>query len=213
MAFQYTIVFGFLLLEMLLFAVISLPLPPKIRRPLLEAINKPFHSPQFQIFFKCVLGFIFILFVDALNRMNRITSELHGIDAGTPGPGGVPPQAIGSRTEIQSRRFYDQRNVYLCGLTLFLAIVVNRTYALVFELLEVKEKIAGVNSQAELDDLDLTDGKDVKKLEARITDREDELARLRKQAAAIDKDYPTPKKEAAKPATATPAKSESKKDA
>lgn len=33
--------------------------------------------------------------------------------------------------EVQARKFYSQRNMYLCGFTLFLSLILNRTYMMV----------------------------------------------------------------------------------
>lgn len=135
MAIQYVCAFGILVVEVALFALISLPLPSKYRSPLLNTLSKPFHSESVQICIKCTFGFIAIMFVDSINRVRKVSSELtlrDGIDQAT---GSV------SRAEIQSRRFYAQRNMYLTGFCLFLSFVVYRTYTIVFELLEVKEKI------------------------------------------------------------------------
>lgn len=143
MAFQYVLTFTLLIIEMVLFALISLPLPSKLRRPLLNTLSIPFHSQQFQMIMKCVFVFIGIMFLDSINRTNKISNELNGF---LPNPNNDYSNIGGglSRAEIQSRRFYSQRNMYLCGFTLFLSLILNRTYSMVFELLEIKEKIAKV---------------------------------------------------------------------
>lgn len=38
--------------------------------------------------------------------------------------------------------------MYLCGFTLFLSLILNRTYSMVFELLEVKEEIQKIEAEA-----------------------------------------------------------------
>lgn len=199
MALQYTLVFSLLMVEMALFAIISLPLPPKVRKPLFNSINIPFHSEKFQIFFKCIIGFIGVLFVDSLHRMNKVTNELYNMDNGgfvpehsgmPPPPQGNPGIASGStRAEIQSRRFYAQRNVYLCGLTLFFSLVVKRTYDLVYDLLNVKEELARQQKGAKLDKLSTVDEKNAKDVRQKIKDSEKEMKRLKKQAEALSKDY------------------------
>ncbi|VEU20189.1 DEKNAAC100986 [Brettanomyces naardenensis] len=192
MALQYSLVFILLVIEMILFAVISLPLPTSIRRPLLNSLNIPFHSQHFLIFFRCMLGFITILFVDSLNRMNRVTNELYNLEnGGLIPPYGVPGSSVGgaSRTEIQSRRFYAQRNVYLCGLTLFLSLIVKRTADLVFELLAVKEEIVKREKDGKIDKLNSVDDKKVEQLQAKIDENNEEIANLKKQAEALSKEY------------------------
>lgn len=131
MAFIYVLTFTLLVIEMILFALISLPLPSTMRRPILKTLSIPFHSNQFKMIMKCIFVFISIMFVDSVYRSQKVNNELAGLtnefNAGT------------SRAEVLSRKFYSQRNMYLCGFTLFLSLVLNRTYNLVFELLEIKE--------------------------------------------------------------------------
>ncbi|TID24586.1 hypothetical protein CANINC_003058 [Pichia inconspicua] len=138
MAFQYVLTFSLLVLEMILFSLISLPLPSKMRRPLLKTLYIPFSSQQFQVVMKCVIVFIGIMFIDSVNRTFKVNNDLNPVN---PIVDSIANGTI-SRSEIQSRRFYSQRNMYLCGFTLFLSLVLTRTYSMVFELLEVKEKIA-----------------------------------------------------------------------
>lgn len=146
MAFQYVLTFSLLIVEMVLFALISLPLPSTMRRPLLRTLSIPFHTPQFQMIMRCVFVFIGIMFVDSVNRTLKVDRELAGLGptgdyAGIgAGVGGVAVGGGVSRAEIQSRRFYSQRNMYLCGFTLFLSLILNRTSSMVFDLLEIKEK-------------------------------------------------------------------------
>lgn len=42
--------------------------------------------------------------------------------------------------EVQARKFYSQRNMYLCGFTLFLSLILNRQYSLVLEVLRLEEQ-------------------------------------------------------------------------
>ncbi|ODV84317.1 hypothetical protein CANARDRAFT_29198 [[Candida] arabinofermentans NRRL YB-2248] len=185
MALYYGLVFTLLMLEMLAFAVISLPIPTKFRKPLLKTLSIPFHSHQFKIVLKCIFGFILVLFIDSLNRMNKVNSELVEYTEGK-----IPGLSSGeSRSEIQSRRFYAQRNTYLCGFTLFLTAVLNRTYSLVFELLAVKEQIKASVNDGKLNDLDTVDEKDVIALKNKIEEQDELIATLKGQAEGLSTDY------------------------
>ena len=42
--------------------------------------------------------------------------------------------------EVQARKFYSQRNMYLCGFTLFLSLILNRQYSMVLEVLRLEEQ-------------------------------------------------------------------------
>jgi hypothetical protein len=43
--------------------------------------------------------------------------------------------------EMQARKFYSQRNMYLCGFTLFLSLILNRTYMMILDLLRLEERV------------------------------------------------------------------------
>ena len=43
--------------------------------------------------------------------------------------------------EVQARKFYSQRNMYLCGFTLFLSLILNRTYVMILETLRLEQKL------------------------------------------------------------------------
>lgn len=198
MALQYTLVFGILIVEIVLYSIISLPLPPSVRKPLLKSLNIPFHSERFQIFFRCIIGFIGVLFVDSLHRMNKVTRELRLMDNDFEPHHHMDPQPpmdergvmTGStRAEVQTRRFYAQRNVYLCGLTLFLTLIVKRTYDFVYELLAVKEEIAKQEKEKKVKDLDTVDDGKVKKVKDDIKNEDDRIANLKKQATGLEKEY------------------------
>src|SRR5580693_8020822 len=50
--------------------------------------------------------------------------------------------AVGSeRMEVQARKFYSQRNMYLCGFTLFLSLILNRTYIMILDVLRLEAKV------------------------------------------------------------------------
>lgn len=91
------------------------------------------------------------------------------------------------RLEVQARKFYSQRNMYLCGFTLFLSLILNRTYIMILEVLRLEEKV----KQYEGTD---KDAKQASKL-AQAGDV-GEIARLKKELARKDQDIETLKKQA-----------------
>ncbi|OWB66146.1 hypothetical protein B5S30_g1482 [[Candida] boidinii] len=177
MALYYNLVFVVLAVEMALFSILSLPLPSNIRRPLLKAMSLPFASQQIQITIKCVFGFTLILFLDAFNRMLKVTEELNKFQGGL------------DRTEIQARRFYSQRNTYLCGFTLFLTLIVSRTYSLVFELLNVKDAIRAHEQTEKKDVLDLADKSQVAELKQKIKEQDELILNLKNKSKSLSDDY------------------------
>jgi len=184
MALYYNLVFGLLVLEMALFTVLSLPLPSKIRKPILKAISKPFHKTEVNIAIKCVLVFIFILFIDSVNRVQSIHEELTGLSAkDTMNPTqqtSFNPTA--DRSEIQARRFYAQRNMYLTGFTLFLTLIVTRTYRLVAELLNLKETYRSDPNYVSSND-------EIAQLKTKLKQRDEDLEILKNQAKSLSKEY------------------------
>lgn len=95
--------------------------------------------------------------------------------------------AIGSdRLEVQARKFYSQRNMYLCGFTLFLSLILNRTYIMILELLRLEDKVKHLEG-----------GKKGGKDSARLAEAGDvgEIGRLKKELAAKDRDIETLKKQ------------------
>ncbi|CAI5756619.1 unnamed protein product [Candida verbasci] len=182
MALYYNLVFGLLVLEMIFFGILSLPYPRRIRRSVLTTVSAPFRNEQFQIALKCILGFVAVLFIDSVNRVYAVTSELHSSTQAHPGS-----SVMNDRSEIQARRFYAQRNMYLCGFTLFLTLILTRTYSLVVELIQTKDK---------LDDLKQNDtsatgstSSETEKLKAELAQKDEDLNILKNQAKSLSNDY------------------------
>lgn len=92
------------------------------------------------------------------------------------------------RLEVQARKFYSQRNMYLCGFTLFLSLILNRTYIMILEVLRLEEKLKHIEGTEK-------DAKQSEKLA--VAGEPGEIARLRKEIARKDQDIETLKKQAA----------------
>lgn len=48
------------------------------------------------------------------------------------------------RQEVQLRKFYSQRNMYLCGFTLFLSLILNRTYVMIIDIMQLEDRVRAV---------------------------------------------------------------------
>ncbi|QBM89935.1 B-cell receptor-associated protein 31-like [Metschnikowia aff. pulcherrima] len=180
MALYYNLVFGLLVIEMAFFTVLSLPFPRAMRKSVLRTVSMPFRSEQFQIAFKCVFGFVLVLFIDSVNRVYAVTSELHAASPNT----GTPTSVMNDRSEVQARRFYAQRNMYLCGFTLFLTLILTRTYLLVAELITTKDKLDNVSTTGELGSSAEATG-----LKKDLAEKDAELTRLKNQASSLSSEY------------------------
>lgn len=183
MALYYNLVFGLLVIEMAFFGILSLPFPRNVRRKVLLTASAPFRSEQVQIAIKCIFGFVLVLFIDSVNRVYAVSAELHA----------APHNPIGTmvndRSEIQSRRFYSQRNMYLCGFTLFLTLILTRTYSLVAELVETKDKLDDFKKNTDLAESSASDSAEVARLKEELAARDKNLELLKEQAASLSKDY------------------------
>lgn len=183
MALYYSLVFGLLVVEIVFFTLLSLPYPRKIRRTVLTTVSMPFRNEKFQIALKCILGFVLILFIDSVNRVFSVNTELKGFN-------NTGAQAVLSdRSEIQARRFYAQRNMYLCGFTLFLTMILLRTYSLVTELLVTKDKVDALAGDESMTESQTEDSPELTKLKNQLADKEQELSLLKEKAGALNKDY------------------------
>ncbi|KAG0202033.1 hypothetical protein BGX28_005316 [Mortierella sp. GBA30] len=88
---------------------------------------------------KIVFIFVFILFVDSLNRVIKVEEITEGTHH---------HHGHGSEANAAARRFYAQRNMYLTGFTLFLSLILNRTFFMILDLLKSEEKMEIVKKQA-----------------------------------------------------------------
>ncbi|CAL9737903.1 endoplasmic reticulum transmembrane protein 3 [Monosporozyma servazzii] len=168
MSLYNTIIFGILVAEVIIFSLLALPIPSKYRKPLTLVLLKPFRISTVQITVKCILGFITLLFADSINKVYNINrnelGQLNGMVQGT------------EKIEIMSRKFLQQRNMYLTGITLFLTFIVTKTFALVEELLTLK---ATLREDALYD-------KD--KLRAMIDENDKEIDRLKEKVIALQQE-------------------------
>jgi B-cell receptor-associated protein 31 len=99
------------------------------------------------------------------------------------------------RMEVQARKFYSQRNMYLCGFTLFLSLILNRTYVMILDVLRLEEEVKRLNGDPAVG------GKDSAKLAAAgnageisglrkaLEEKDRDIAALKKQAEGLSREY------------------------
>ncbi len=78
--------------------------------------------------------------------------------------------------------------MYLCGFTLFLSLILNRTYTMILEVLRLEEKLkqyegGATKSQA------AASGDEIARLKRELDRRDVDMATLKKQAAGLHKEY------------------------
>ena len=97
--------------------------------------------------------------------------------------------------EVQARKFYSQRNMYLCGFTLFLSLILNQTYVMILNVLRLEEKLkmyegdprAGGKSAEKLDRAG--ESGEIGSLKKDLHKKDKELQAMKSQAEGLQKEY------------------------
>jgi len=186
MTIHYSLTFFLLASEMATFCILVAPLPFPVRKRLFSFLSTSVIVAKIAYGLKISFIFVGILFLDALQRMFRVTAET---DLAKSGKGAMPD--IRAETNMHARKFYAQRNVYLTGFCLFLSLVLTRTFYIILELIHTQEEYAklkqqGGNAKSAEAEKEITELK--KKLAAREA-KELDFETLRKQAAQNGQEY------------------------
>jgi len=194
MTLYYSLVFVLLVVEMVLFVALIIPLPFTVKRKMFNFISESPLVAKLQYGMKITFIFILILFLDSVNRVYRVQVEMASLLKDSSGAGRAA--AIGSdRMEVQARKFYSQRNMYLTGFTLFLSLILNRTYGMILEVLRLEEKLklyegdpkAGGKEGEKLDKHYRAD--QIGELKKQLDKRDKELAAMKSQAQGLQREY------------------------
>ena len=89
--------------------------------------------------------------------------------------------------EVQARKFYSQRNMYLCGFTLFLSLILNRTYVMILDVLRLEQEVKDLRGE--------NTGSDKNKAKLGEAGELGEISQLKKQLKEKDRDIETLKKQ------------------
>ena len=98
------------------------------------------------------------------------------------------------RLEVQARKFYSQRNMYLCGFTLFLSLILNRTYIMILETLRLEEKLRkfeGTDKNTKQSEklAAAGDAGEIARYKRDLELKDKDIANLKKQAEGLQKEY------------------------
>jgi B-cell receptor-associated protein 31 len=99
------------------------------------------------------------------------------------------------RMEVQARKFYSQRNMYLCGFTLFLSLILNRTYVMILDTLRLEEKVKRYEGDPkakgkESDRLSQAgDAGEIGRLKNMVAQRDRDIDTLKKQSQGLHREY------------------------
>lgn len=188
--FYYNIIFLLLTLEIAFFTVLSLPWPRAIRRRVLSSLSMPFRNEKVQVTVKCFMAFVLVLFFDACQRTYAVTQELNIVKEGARSASNL--NVVTDRDDVQARKFYAQRNMYLCGFTLFFTLVITRTFSLVSELIVTKDKVDALKPEdGSAEKGRNSDSSEVEALKKQLSEKEQNLEILKSQADSLSKDYLT----------------------
>ncbi|CAG5138400.1 uncharacterized protein ALTATR162_LOCUS347 [Alternaria atra] len=190
MTLYYSLVFLLLVTEMLIFCALIVPLPFTWRRKLFTFISESPIIAKLQYGMKITFIFILILFIDSVNRVYRVQIELSGDDQGRGGnvaAGGI------ERMEVQARKFYSQRNMYLCGFTLFLSLILNRTYVMILDVLRLEEEVKSLKGDSSVKKgsslKDVGGAGEVGALKNELAAKDRDMENLKKQVENMQKEY------------------------
>ncbi|KAK0384080.1 hypothetical protein NLU13_8169 [Sarocladium strictum] len=192
MTLYYTLVFVLLMLEMALFMLLIIPMPFTIKRKIFTFISENTIVAKIQYWMKITFVFILILFIDSVNRVYRVQIELIAAsESATKGSASVMGH---ERLEVQARKFYSQRNMYLCGFTLFLSLILNRTYIMIMEVMRLEDRLRtyeGTNKNTKESEKLAVAGKpgELAALKEKLKKKEQDLETLKKQSEQLHKSY------------------------
>jgi len=191
MTLYYSLVFVLLVTEMALFMLLIVPLPFTIRRKMFNFISESPLVAKLQYGMKITFIFILILFIDSVNRVYRVQVELAESNKNQ----GASAVLGHERMEVQARKFYSQRNMYLCGFTLFLSLILNRTYTLILDVLRLEEKVKayeGDSAAAGKESGKLANAGspgEIGKLRKELAEKNRDLETLKKQSEGLSREY------------------------
>jgi hypothetical protein len=97
--------------------------------------------------------------------------------------------------EVQARKFYSQRNMYLCGFTLFLSLILNRTYMMILEVLRLEDRVkllegdkrAGGKDSARL--AEAGSAGEIGSLKKQLAEKDRDIETLKKQCEGLTREY------------------------
>ena len=143
MSLHYSLVFGLLLTEMVLFLIFLIPFPLKWRNAALEFIHHSTFMMHLQNFIRFFFLGVLILFLDSLNsalypQTKTIAGKTTAQDA----------------TQEKLKMFFAQRNLYLTGATLFLFIVLDRFIRVSYRLAVSQQRVYELESNLPMEKKD-----------------------------------------------------------
>lgn len=193
MTLYYSLVFLLLVTEMVIFMALIIPLPFTWRRKLFTFISESPIIAKLQYGMKITFIFILILFIDSVNRVYRVQIELTAAHK-SQNRGGAAVLGGSERMEVQARKFYSQRNMYLCGFTLFLSLILNRTYVMILDVLRLEEEVKTLRGDPAVNSKGSSlqnagNASEIGRLKQELAAKDRDMANLKKQVEGVSREY------------------------
>ncbi|KAF1814078.1 B-cell receptor-associated 31-like protein [Eremomyces bilateralis CBS 781.70] len=192
MTLYYSLVFLLLMAEMVLFMLLIVPMPYSLKRKMFTFLSESPLIARLQYGLKITFIFILILFVDSVNRVYRVQMEVSSFTHGNERASVVGTE----RLEVQARKFYSQRNMYLCGFTLFLSLILNRTYIFILDILRLEDEVKRMKGDPDAlkskdsERLDNAAGAgDIGRLKKELSKKDRDIEALKKQMEGLSREY------------------------
>ncbi|KIO15543.1 hypothetical protein M407DRAFT_92958 [Tulasnella calospora MUT 4182] len=182
MTVYYTLTFALLVAEMATFVALLLPMPFTARKKIFTFLSTSPVVAKIAYGLKIAFVFVAVLFVDALQRVLKVTSESDlarqaGVHVGS------------AETSHAAKKFYAQRNLYLTAFTLFLSPLLTRTYYILLDYIHIQDEYRKL--KAHLNDMSKTttsaSSEAVAELQKQLDSKSQDLEDLQKQLPSADK--------------------------
>ncbi|KLO18743.1 endoplasmic reticulum protein [Schizopora paradoxa] len=135
MTLHYSLTFMLLAAEMATFVFVVAPLPYAVRRKVFTFLSESYIVSKLAYGLKISFIFVGVLFLDAMQRMYRISAEAEIAKQG----GTTPIHDARAEASFAARKFYAQRNVYLTGFCLFLSLILARTFYIILDFIHTQD--------------------------------------------------------------------------
>eukprot|EP01112_Ceratiomyxa_fruticulosa_P010321 TRINITY_DN2724_c0_g1_i1.p1 TRINITY_DN2724_c0_g1~~TRINITY_DN2724_c0_g1_i1.p1 ORF type:complete len:214 (+),score=48.41 TRINITY_DN2724_c0_g1_i1:140-781(+) len=180
---QWTIVFGFLIVEIVYCTLLVLPFPLSFRKMLVGLLNKIWNNQTLRIVFTIMFVIISLLFADSLRSAVQAQDRLINAEA-----------HITTLESTYKILFRHQRNSYISGFSAFLLLMLFRFKEMFSEIHSIETKSNVVVKQAENQQkeyLRLTQENE------ELKQREDNLKKELAERKKLEKELEAVKKQAA----------------
>ncbi|GEQ71305.1 hypothetical protein JCM33374_g4987 [Metschnikowia sp. JCM 33374] len=172
MTLQMNLVFGALVTQMAIVAILLVPLPYPVRLRIVNGWAALRKNANFKVGSIFVSGIMILQFTDCVQKLQKYHRTEH-LDMGV----GLSPDKLASK-------FYAQRNLYLSGAVLYLGLSIHTVFSIMGKLVAKETSYRAAQKEAVKDD-----SKEISALKESIKKRDIEIAAMKKQIEGVQKAY------------------------